>query len=147
LRESFGSLDIEVAPRWRRPVYFLTGIGASCSSSGSDLALNKAVRGRFRHVIPPVLVREIRRAPGVLGAHASEVYTAARRDLYLVGTREVAAAGTTPGEIMRPRRRAAAYAGWSTCFRREGRSYGKGHAGHHRAPVRQDREFSYAAGD
>src|SRR3989442_7351957 len=96
-----------------------------------ELALIRWVTGRlveegFRPVVPPVLVREqMMEAAGFFPTDRNQVYEVDGGELFLVGTSEVPLAGIHMDEILDeavlPRR----YAGISSCFRREARTYGK----------------------
>ncbi|MCL2464488.1 MAG: serine--tRNA ligase, partial [Micrococcales bacterium] len=106
--------------------YFLLGIGALLERALMNAAMDLVVARGFTLTTPPTLVLpQIMRGTGFLGAHADEIYHLSTDDLYLVGTSEVALAGYHSGEILDlsagPRR----YAGYSTCYRREAGSYGK----------------------
>jgi seryl-tRNA synthetase len=80
----------------------------------------------FEPVIPPVLVREeALYGTGFLPDTEQQIYRLADDDLYLVGTSEVALASLHAGEIVEDSALPLAYAGFSSCFRREAGAAGK----------------------
>jgi seryl-tRNA synthetase len=80
----------------------------------------------FEPVIPPVLVREeALYGTGFLPDTEQQIYRLADDDLYLVGTSEVALASLHADEILEDAALPRAYAGFSSCFRREAGAAGK----------------------
>jgi seryl-tRNA synthetase len=125
--EGLGAIDMERGAKVSGArFYFLTGPGALLEFALAQLAIGQAVAAGFTPVIAPALVKpEAMEGTGFLGAHAEEVYTVERDDLFLVGTSEVPLAGMHMNEVLDLGDGPRHYAGWSSCFRREAGSYGK----------------------
>ena len=105
--------------------YYLTGVGALLEFALVNYAIQSALKNGFSPVIPPVLVNPAAmEGTGFLGQAAENVYRIEKDDVYLVGTSEVPLAAMHMDEILQEDKLPIRYAGYSSCFRREG-TYGK----------------------
>jgi len=127
LGERLGALDMERAARTSGSRFaYLLGPAVWLQFALVRYALDRVAAQGFLPVIPPVLVREEAMfGTGFLPTDEAQLYVTREDDLYLVGTSEVPLASFYADEILDPEALPIRYAGYSTCFRREGGTYGK----------------------
>jgi seryl-tRNA synthetase len=94
-----------------------------------NYAMEAIVRHGFIPVITPGLVRErTMEEAGFFPTDRNQVYDVDKgteRELFLLGTSEVALSALHRAETFTPERLPARYGGYSTCYRREAGTYGK----------------------
>src|SRR5262245_6198760 len=94
-----------------------------------NYAMEAIVRYGFVPVITPSLVRErTMEEAGFFPTDRNQVYDVDRgsdRELFLLGTSEVALSALHRAETFTPEQLPARYGGYSTCYRREAGTYGK----------------------
>ncbi|MBM4137450.1 MAG: serine--tRNA ligase [Nitrospira sp.] len=125
--EILGIIDFERASKIAGSRFVLMkGPGAKLERSLMNFMLNVNTSKGYQEVLPPIIVnRESMTGTGQLPKFASELFTIADPELYLVPTAEVPVTNIHRNEILKEEELPIYYTAYTPCFRREAGSYGK----------------------
>jgi seryl-tRNA synthetase len=125
--EILGIIDFERASKIAGARFVLMkGLGARLERALMNFMLNVNTSKGYQEVLPPIIVnRESMIGTGQLPKFASELFTIADPELYLIPTAEVPVTNIHRNEILKEEELPIYYTACTPCFRREAGSYGK----------------------
>jgi seryl-tRNA synthetase len=127
LGEALGILDVERAAKLSGSRFsILRGAGARLSRALVQFFLDRAARGGYLEVAPPLLVTKTTMwSTGQLSKFADAMFVDQSADLYLIPTAEVPLTGMHRDEILPLDQLPLQYAAYTPCFRKEAGAAGK----------------------
>lgn len=125
--EILGIIDFERASKIAGARFVLMkGLGARLERALMNFMLDVNTSKGYQEVLPPIIVnRESMTGTGQLPKFASELFTIANPELYLIPTAEVPVTNIHRNEILKEEELPIYYTACTPCFRREAGSYGK----------------------